>query len=143
MSDTTTTLTDALTVQRRMFAAVGRGDMQALRELLHPDYRYTASDGVEHPGPQAAIDVAERYVTAFPDLRIEELRSWSPSPEVAVMEVRYRGTHTGPLGDAPPTGRAVTGLGCNIAEVRDGRLWREHEFFDQLPMLEQLGLAGD
>lgn len=141
MSDTTT-ITDALTVHRRMFAAVERGDIAALRELLHPEYTYTASDGVEQQGPEAGIAVAELYLTAFPDLTIEEVRSWSPSPDVSIMEVRYRGTHTGPLGDIPPTGRPATGLGCNIAEVRDGRLWREHEFFDQLPMLEQLGLTG-
>ena len=125
-----TTLTDALTIQREMFAAVQRGDMKVLRGLLHPDYSYTASDGVERPGPSAGVAVAELYTTAFPDLTLEEVRSWSPSPDVSIMEIHYAGTNTGPLG-------------CNIDEVRDGTIWREHEYFDELAMLRQLGLAED
>ena len=136
-----TTLTDALTVQRAMLAAAQRGDMQALRDTLHPDYAYTPSDGVERPGPDAGVAVAELYTTAFPDVVLEEVRSWAPSPDVAIMEFRVTGTHTGPLGDIPPTGRPVTGLVCNIVEVRDGLIWREHEFFDELSLLRQLGLA--
>jgi ketosteroid isomerase-like protein len=139
----TTTRTDALTVQRTMLAAAQRGDMQALRETLHPDYAYTASDGVEQPGPDAGVAVAELYTTAFPDVVLEEVRSWTPTPDVAIMEFRVTGTHTGPLGDIPPTGRRVTGLVCNIVEVRDGLIWREHEFFDELALLRQLGLAPE
>lgn len=138
-----TTLTDALTVQREMFAAVGRGDMKALRDLLHPDYVYTPSDGIDRHGPDAGVAVAELYTTAFPDLTIEEVRSWSPSPDISIMEVRYAGTHTGPLGDIPPTGRHATGRGCNVVEVRDGTIVSEHEYFDELAMLRQLGLVDD
>ena len=116
----TTTRTDALTVQRTMLAAAQRGDMQALRDTLHPDYAYTPSDGVERPGPDAGVAVAELYTTAFPDVVLDEVRSWAPSPDVAIMEFRVTGTHTGPLGDIPPTGRPVAGLVCNIVEVRDG-----------------------
>jgi predicted ester cyclase len=72
---------------------------------------------------------------------LDEVRSWAPSPDVAIMEFRVTGTHTGPLGDIPPTGRPVAGLVCNIVEVRDGLIWREHEFFDELSLLRQLGLA--
>jgi predicted ester cyclase len=136
-----TTLTDALTVQRAMLAAAVRGDMQALRETLHPDYAYTASDGVEQPGADAGVAVAELYTTAFPDVAFEEVRTWTPTPDVAIMEFRVTGTHTGPLGDIPPTGRRVTGLVCNIVETRDGLIWREHEFFDELSLLRQLGVV--
>ena len=135
-----TTLTDALTVQRAMLAAALRGDMQALRETFHPDYAYTASDGVEQPGADAGVAVAELYTTAFPDVAFEEVRAWAPAPDVAIMEFRVTGTHTGPLGDIPPTGRRITGLVCNIVETRDGLIVREHEFFDELAVLRQLGV---
>jgi ketosteroid isomerase-like protein len=137
----TTTLTDALTIQRAMFAAVRRGDMKVLRELFHPDYTYTPSDGVERPGAEAGMEVAELYTTAFPDITIEEVRSWSPTPDVSIMEVRFAGTHTGPLGDIPPTGRRAEGMSCNILQARDGLIWREREYFDELSLLRQLGLA--
>lgn len=136
-----TTLTDALTLQRAMLAAARRGDMRALRDTLHPDYAYMPSDGVEQPGPDAGVAVAELYTTAFPDVVLEEVRSWTPAPDVAITEFRFTGTHTGPLGDIPPTGRRATGMVCNIVEVRDGLIWREHEYFDELALLRQLGLA--
>jgi ketosteroid isomerase-like protein len=136
-----TTVTDALTVQRAMFAAVQRGDIKALRDLLHPDYTYTASDGVEQPGAEAGVAVAELYTTAFPDLTIEELHCWTPAEDVSIMELRFRGTHTGPLGDVPPTGRRAEGIVCNVVEVRDGRIRREREYFDELALLRRLGLV--
>lgn len=136
-----TTVTEALTVQRTMFAAVQRGDIEALRDLIHPEYTYTGSDGVEQPGADAGIAVAELYTTAFPDLTIEELHSWTPAEDVSIMELRFRGTHTGPLGEIPPTGRRAEGTLCNVVEVRDGRVRREREYFDELSLLRQLGLA--
>jgi steroid delta-isomerase-like uncharacterized protein len=136
-----TTLTDALTVQRAMLAAAVRGDMQALRETLHPDYAYTASDGVEQPGADAGVAVAELYTTAFPDLRFEIRASHAPSDDVAILEVIAHGTHTGPLGDVPPTGRSGAVVACNVVEVRDGRIVREREYFDRLAIMDQLGLA--
>src|SRR4026209_2824927 len=75
-----TTFTDALTVQRAMLAAAQRGDMQALRDTHQPDCSYAASDGVERPGADAGVAVAELYTTAFPDVVIQEVRSWSPTP---------------------------------------------------------------
>jgi predicted ester cyclase len=129
---------DAATIQRQMFEAVQRGDSHALRELAHPDYTYQGVDGGTY-GIDASIAVAEQFITAFPDLTIEFVRVWSPDPETAIAEVRMSGTHDGPLGDVPPTGRRVQGVGCNIVEVRDGTMWRERDYFDNLSALEQIG----
>jgi ketosteroid isomerase-like protein len=138
---TTTTVTGALTVHRAMFAAVRRGDMAALRALYAPDYTYIAADGIPRAGADAGIEVAELYTTAFPDVSLTEEMAHAPAPDVSVMVLRVRGTHTGPLGDVPPTGRTVTGLFCNIVEVRDGLIVRELDFIDRLTLLEQLGLG--
>lgn len=111
--------------------------------MLHPEYTYTPGDGVEQHGPDAGVAVAEFYTTALPDLTFEELAAWSPRPDVGIMELRFRGTHTGPLGVVPPTGRAVTGTFCNVVEVRDGTIHREREYVDELAFMRALGLAGD
>jgi steroid delta-isomerase-like uncharacterized protein len=131
----------AVTIQMDMIAAVERGDVDRLRELIHPDYTYTGTDGVERAGADAAVAVAELYATAFPDLGFEVRASHAPSDDVAILEVIARGTHTGPLGDVPPTGRTAEVVGCNVVEVRDGRIVREREYFDRLALMEQLGLA--
>ena len=132
---------DAATIQREMFEAVERRDFDRLRELLHPDYTYIGGDGVERAGAEAALAVADFYTTAFPDVTFEVRASHAPSDDVSVLELIARGTHTGPLGDVPATGRAVEVVACNVVEVRDGRILREREYFDTGAIMSQLGLA--
>ncbi len=132
---------DAATIQREMLAAVERRDFDRLRELAHPDYTYIGGDGVEQRGAEAAVAVAELYTTAFPDLTFEVRASHAPSDDVAILEVVARGTHTGPLGDIPATGRSAEVVACNVVEARDGRMIREREYFDSLTLMQQLGLA--
>jgi predicted ester cyclase len=132
---------DAATIQREMFEAVERRDFERLRELIHPDYTYIGGDGVERAGAEAAVAVAEYYTTAFPDLSFEVRAGHAPSDDVAILELIARGTHTGPLGDVPPTGRSGEVVACNVGEVRDGRIIREREYFDTFAIMSQLGLA--
>jgi steroid delta-isomerase-like uncharacterized protein len=140
MADTTT-INDAATLQKEMLAAIERGDLERLRELFHPDYTYTGTDGVEH-GAEGGLAVAELYTTAFPDLSFEVRASHAPSVEVAIIEVVCRGTNTGPLEDIPPTGKRAEVVACNVVEMRDGKIHRERDYFDRLALMEQLGLAG-
>jgi steroid delta-isomerase-like uncharacterized protein len=141
MAEATTTTTDAATLQREMFAAFERRDLDRVRELAHPDYTYTGTDGVEHAGIEAGVAVLELYTTAFPDLSFEVRASHAPSDDVAILEIVARGTHTGPLGDIPPTGRRGEVPGCNVVEMRDGKIYRERDYFDTQAILQQLGLA--
>jgi len=65
--------------------------------------------------------------------------------DTAVTEATYSGTHTGtlrtPNGDIPATGKQVQGRQVAVQRVRDGLVWSEHLYFDQLEMLSSLGLA--
>jgi steroid delta-isomerase-like uncharacterized protein len=140
MSDTTTVPESATAVQREMFALIERGELEALRELLHPDYTYTGEDGVEQAGADAGVAVAQLYTTAFPDLRFEIVAAHDAG-DVGVCEIRARGTHAGPLAELAPTGRAVEVVLCNVVEVREGRIRRERDYFDGLSLMRQLGVA--
>ena len=51
------------------------------------------------------------------------------------------GTHTGPLGAAPPTGKSVALDGLIVDRVADGKVQERWEQWDQSLMLQQLGLA--
>jgi len=135
----TTDTTDATAIQQRMLDAVARGDVRALRELAHPDYTYTAPDGETHAGVEAGLAVAEEIHVAFPDLEIEVMRTHRPDPSTSIAELRLRATHGGPYGGLAATGRRVEGVGCNIVEVRDGRIIAERDYWDDLSILRQLG----
>jgi predicted ester cyclase len=66
------------------------------------------------------------------------------SGDTAVTESTYRGTHTGtlrtPNGDIPATGKRVQGRQVTVQRVKDGQVWSEHLYFDQMEFLGALGL---
>ena len=51
------------------------------------------------------------------------------------------GTHGGPLGDIPATGKPITITGINIIRFEDGKMVEEWENFDELAMLQQIGVV--
>jgi steroid delta-isomerase-like uncharacterized protein len=134
-------MANAATLQQQMFDAVQGRDFGKLRDLYHPDYSYESSDG-DKGGIDAGVGVAEMYTAAFPDLTFEVRHQYSAGENgPAVIELTAKGTHTGPLGELPATGKTVEVLVCNIVESKDGQIIREREYYDALSMMRQLGVA--
>lgn len=133
-------MTTSLSVQRAMFQAVVDRDLAAVRETYHPDYTYTGGDGVEQKGGDAGVAVCEAYFAAFPDLSLEFRHEYAVDEATSIIEVTARGTHTGPLDDIPATGKSIEMIVCNVVEVRDGKIYREREYYDTLSLLTQLGV---
>ncbi|HVM40578.1 MAG TPA: ester cyclase [Acidimicrobiia bacterium] len=134
-------MSDAASTHQQMIEMIRQHDLSGLRGLYHPDYVYTGSDGAEHKGPDAGVEVAELYTTAFPDLDLDVRAVWAPTDDVSIIEFVARGTHTGPLEDVAPTNRRVDVHVCNVIEVSDdGRILSEREYFDELALLRQLGV---
>jgi predicted ester cyclase len=79
------------------------------------------------------------FRTAFPDMHytIEDL--FGADDRVAVRWTA-RGTNTGPLAGAAPTGKAVAVSAVYIFRVEQGRLAEAWGDFDALGMQQQLGL---
>lgn len=133
-------MTDAATIARQYFDAWNRRDWTRYRELMHPDYSYTGGDGRTQRGPEAGIAVGQMFASAFPDGSIE-IRRILDCGSCATVEITGRGTHTGDLMGITPTGRPVAVPVCNIMEIRDGKIYAEHEYMDMLVMMQQLGIA--
>lgn len=134
-------MNDVQDLHRQMFKSVMDHDYATLRDLYAPGYAYRGPDG--QPGDvDMGVGVAEGYGAAFPDLQFEIERQWSPSPDVSIIEFTARGTHTGPLGELPPTGKSAEVVGCNIVEARDGKIVREREYVDTMTLMRQLGVVS-
>ena len=85
-----------------------------------------------------------RLFSAFPDIHAKILRILEQGNMVSV-EYETTGTQTGALprrsGEIPPTGRRLTQRGASIALVDEsGRIVMQHEYFNLLDLLIQLGL---
>ena len=105
----------------------------------HPRYELIAT-GEVHDGAAAVAAYFEESRTAFPDQR-NELIALHHSDDAVLVEAIIRGTHEGPLRSLPPTGREYELRILAMFVFEEDRLLCERVYFDQLTVLEQLGIA--
>ena len=58
-----------------------------------------------------------------------------------VLRWTTAGTHTGPYGEVPPTGRVVTMRGIDVYRLDGGRVVEAWSWWDGLAAYQQLGLV--
>ena len=91
-------------------------------------------------GPQGAKTSLETYLTAFPDLKIT-IEKEITDGEYVVQHLRAIGTHTGPLMGMPATGKKANTTGVMTTKFDDGKIVEVWSFFDNLGLMQQLGLV--
>ena len=104
-----------------------------------------ATDFVNHGATQDAdlqVDqaAARGWKSAFPDLRMTVEKVIAEGDLVTVLWTG-RGTNTGTGNGLPATGRAIQGRGITIWRIVDGKIREEWSEFDQLRLMQQLGLV--
>jgi steroid delta-isomerase-like uncharacterized protein len=129
---------------RRLNAAVNAHDLNPIGDMYAEDGEVVWPGLPPITGRQAVVAFYATLLGAFPDIRVKILRIVDQENAVGV-EYEATGTHTGPLagpaGELPPTGRQVTMRAASIGSVdHDGRIKVQHEYFDQVELLTQLGL---
>jgi steroid delta-isomerase-like uncharacterized protein len=132
-------MADAAALALEMLEKVNTRDLEGFRELLHPDYTYRGADGVEHQGPDVGVGVVETFTTAFPDLKLTLVHQYTDG-DVSVIEFKATGTHRAELEGIPATGKSINVNVIDVVTVRDGKVVGEREYYDQLTMMQQLGV---
>jgi steroid delta-isomerase-like uncharacterized protein len=79
-------------------------------------------------------------LTAFPDIHFT-VEDQLVQGDRAAFRWRATGTHTGPLGAVPPTGKTVALDGLILDRIAGGKVQERWEQWDQSIMMQQLGLA--
>lgn len=59
-----------------------------------------------------------------------------------VTRITYRGTQTGAMISIPPTGKSVTVSETIIDQFADGKIIESWRLFDQMAMMQQLGVIS-
>lgn len=131
----------AADIHKTIVEAWNKRDFDQTRSLCHPDYAYMGGDGKELTGPDAGVSIAQMYARAFPD-GVLEIKRVCTQGNIAVAEMIGRGTHRGDFLGVAPTGRKVEINICNVIELRDGKVYREHEYMDMLTIMTQLGVTS-
>lgn len=135
---------DARALSRSLFEAWNTRNWDAIRQAMHPDYRYIGPDGVITTGVEAGLQEAWiSFAEAFPEGRVEpaDIEVWIDG-NIVITEIHAKLAHTGTLGDIAPTGNTVELELLNKMELADdGRILEERDYFDTLGFFAQLGVV--
>jgi steroid delta-isomerase-like uncharacterized protein len=127
-------------IQQAWDAAWDRGEVDALDELLSPDYRRIESAGAEHDLTEfKASIIATR--SAFPDLLtvIDEI---VVEGDRAVVRWHSTGNHQHPFLGVPATKRQVYVSGATFARFDGDRIVEEFVSWDPRALLTALGIIS-
>jgi steroid delta-isomerase-like uncharacterized protein len=128
---------------RRWFEEVwNQGRDGAIDEMLSPEGVGfgLAEAGTEVQGPEQFKPFVRNFRDAFPDLRIIVEDMVAESDKVAIR-FRVTGTHKGNGLGFPATGRTINLTGMTIIQFASGKLVHGWNNWDQLAMMEQLGIT--
>jgi steroid delta-isomerase-like uncharacterized protein len=130
----------AAAAAQRYFDAWNRHEAGPLLAAFAPTGSY-ADPGT--PQPLRGWDIvnyANGLFATFPDLSFEVASLDAGAEGRASAQWVMRGTNTGPLGTAPPTGARVELAGSSFFTIADDLVSEVRSYFDRQTMPEQLGM---
>jgi len=131
-----------LQLVRESFDAWNARDPDEYAKLLDEGY-IQESDTLPLPinGRDAAREVMQMYLIAFPDLHLD-VEQLMTSGDYVMVRWTATGTQRGELMGIPATNRPGVVRGCSIVEVRRGHVVREWVYWDTGHLLRQLGVLS-
>src|SRR6201993_5304617 len=130
-------------IARTQIDAFNRSDWDRLRGLLASDAQYHEF-GTERTieGPEQIIEVFKGWKEAFPDA-VGTVTSSVASGDTAVLELTWKGTHTGPLttaaGTIPASGKSQETPAAVFYVFEGGKIKASRHYFDGMTLLKQIG----
>ena len=129
-------------VARRGYEAINQNNLDALDEVVASDI----TDNDPAPGQAPGLEGVKQYFSslhaAFPDVRMDVEEMIAEGDKV-VARVSVSGTHRGEFMGIAPTGNRVTIKGIDILRVADGKMVEHWGKFDDLGMMQQLGVISE
>jgi steroid delta-isomerase-like uncharacterized protein len=125
---------------RQLYEVSNTGDIASLDSILSPDYvNHTAQPG-EIPTAEGLAQVVTTFRSAFPDLVVTVDDIFAEGDKV-VARTTSSGTHLAPVYGIEATNKPFTVRGISIERIVDGRIVEHWGSFDQLSLLQQIGVA--
>ena len=127
-------------VVNRMWEAWNKGDFEAFKEVVAPEYVfYTPSRNTKPMSREETIEMGKAIHKGFPDVdfSIEELIA---GEDKVVSRYIMRGTHQGEWAGIPPTGKKIEISGIIVHRIENGKVVEDREEWDSLGTMQQLGM---
>lgn len=128
--------------------AYGRKDWEAVKASIVPEFTYDeVATHRDVTGLDKVLPIWRGWAAAFPD-SAPTFHGAHVAGNTVVLEITWKGTHTGPLdtpkGAVAATGKRIELRACNVMEIEPetGKAKLQRQYFDLGTMLQQLGLTG-
>ena len=126
----------------RSWEIVNQRNPDLIEEFYSPDFVWHEPDQ-DIRGYEQAKQFVSSFFEAFPDISIT-IDDVIAEGDQAVSRYTIRGTHLGETEEfGPPTGRQFELQGITIHRFENGKIVEEWEGYDNLSVLQQLGLAPE
>ena len=128
-----------IAIARRVFDEIyNQNKFDVAREIYAPDFvNHGFSRDIDLKVDQ---DAARGWKSAIPDLKVSVVLTIAEGDLVTLLWTAS-GTNTGEGNGLPATGKKVSGRGITIWRIVNGKIREEWSEFDNLRILQQLGLA--
>jgi steroid delta-isomerase-like uncharacterized protein len=128
-------------IARRIFEEVwNESNLDVIDELYTKDVVNHALPPGLPPGIDGFKAFAGMYLSAFPDTKMTVDDQITDGDKV-VTRWTGTGTQTGELMGIPPTGKRVTVTGIDFQRIAGGKIVESWGQFDQMGMMQQLGVV--
>jgi steroid delta-isomerase-like uncharacterized protein len=124
-------------MRRFLNASVGK-DANAFMELMAPDFVAHVGDGPKNRA--GFVQHMSVFNTSFSDMQVIVLDLITDGEKI-VARTTWRGTQTGVFMGLPVTGKQIEIEAYIVERLKDGKSVEHWSLFDQLTMMQQLGLV--
>jgi steroid delta-isomerase-like uncharacterized protein len=127
-------------VRRMANEVMNNGNLRVVDEIIAPNAVNHSNPPGFPAGTAGVKQMVTMYRSAFPDMRIT-IEDLVAEGDKVVARWSATGTHRGELMGIPATGKRVTVTGIEINRIAGGKIAEHWEIFDQLSMMQQLGVV--
>ena len=138
-------MADVIQVAKDSIAAYDDKDWDKAAALMADGIQYEEhGSGRKIEGKGQVIEAYQGWGSAIPDSKGEIVNAVA-SGNQAVLQIVWRGTHTGPLqaptGTIEATGKSIEIPACMVVTVEDDKVTKSEHYFNLLSLLQQIGVA--
>ncbi len=124
---------------RRLYEAFNAGDLDGAVAVFAPNAVIHNSGAPDPLKLEGFGQLAAVFLAASPSGQ-HSIDDMIGEGDKVVTRITYRGTHTGDLMGIPPTGKHVAVSAMTIDQIVGGKIVETWRLFDQLSMMQQLGV---
>ena len=125
-------------VVHRWIEAWNRQDLDAVEDLLAPDYVRHDANLPDVNGPKAQLQFIAGVFSAFPDFHVQAEQLITQDDHVVVRASLW-GTHQGDFLGVPATGREVRFESVEVFRLDGGKVAEQWVVMNALGLFQQLG----